>query len=319
MNQFVKVLHWRTYKKIYNLIKKSSLNDKDEKIRATAFRSLKQLNENILPLALKLSKDSSAFVRREVALSLRDSSFTIKREILLSIATQYNGNDPWYLETLGSAMDADAQKWYNELLSTFYPNQPDSPLKWNKQMVDFAWRLHPLNSVNDLVLRAKDSSISIKDRARMITSLAFINDKTAATAMLNLTNAGLADVKEQSLYWLSFRQSNDWYKLLDWSKINVNTLYQRKLASMKIKFQMMLDNRQSEQGQKRMAKEIALDSMGGQMIIGLMADKKLPTSLIPVVAENIFNNPDLAVRIQAGDYFKRDYARPRPSLCFGRP
>ena len=43
------------------------LTDKDEKIRATAFRSLRQLNENILPLALKLSKDSSAFVRREVA------------------------------------------------------------------------------------------------------------------------------------------------------------------------------------------------------------------------------------------------------------
>jgi len=74
---------------------------------------------------------------------------------------------------------------------------------------------------------------------------------------------------------------------------------------MKIKFQMMFDNRQSEQGQKRMAKEIALDSMGGQMIIGLMADKKLPTALIPVVAENIFTNPDLAVRIQAGEYFKR--------------
>jgi putative membrane-bound dehydrogenase-like protein len=281
------------------------LTDKDEKIRATAFRSLRQLNENILPLALKLSKDSSAFVRREVAVSLRDSSYSVKKEILLSIATQYNGNDPWYLETLGSAMETNAETWYNELLSTFFPNQPNSPLNWNKQMVDFAWRLHPVNAVNDLVQRAKDATVSIEERAQMITALAFINDKTAATAMLNLTNVDLTDVTEQSLYWLSFRQSNDWYKLLDWSKINVNTSYQRKLASMKIKFQMMFDNRQSEQGQKRMAKEIALDSMGGQMIIGLMADKKLPTALIPVVAENIFTNPDLAVRIQAGEYFKR--------------
>jgi putative heme-binding domain-containing protein len=254
---------------------------------------------------LKLSKDSSAFVRREVAVSLRDSSYSVKKEILLSIATQYNGNDPWYLETLGSAMETNAETWYNELLSTFFPNQPNSPLNWNKQMVDFAWRLHPVNAVNDLVQRAKDATVTIEERAQMITALAFINDKTAATAMLNLTNVDLTDVKEQSLYWLSFRQSNDWYKLLDWSKINVNTSYQRKLASMKIKFQMMFDNRQSEQGQKRMAKEIALDSMGGQMIIGLMADKKLPTALIPVVAENIFTNPDLAVRIQAGEYFKR--------------
>lgn len=41
------------------------------------------------------------------------------------------------------------------------------------------------------------------------------------------------------------------------------------------------------------------------MMIGLMAENKLPASLLPVLAENIFNNPNLAVRVQAGKYVKR--------------
>jgi putative membrane-bound dehydrogenase-like protein len=282
------------------------LTDKDEQIRATAFRSLRQVTQNIMPLASKLSTDSSAFVRREVAIALRDSSFKVKKEILLSLAAQYDGKDRWYLETLGSTMDADAESWYKALLISFYPNQPISPLKWSKPMADFAWRLHPVISVNEIAQRAVDSASSKEERMRMITALAFINDKTAANAMLNLTASSLADVKEQSLYWLSFRQSNDWYKLLDWSKINVNTTYQRKLAKMKVKLQMLLDNRQSQQDHKRLAKEMALDTMGGQMVIGLMAEDKLPASLMPAVSENIFNNPNLAVRVQAGKYVKRN-------------
>jgi putative heme-binding domain-containing protein len=203
-------------------------------------------------------------------------------------------------------MDADAESWYKELLISFYPNQPISPLNWSKPMADFAWRLHPISAVKEIAERAVDKASSKEERMRMITALAFINDKTSANAMLNLTASSLEDVKEQSLYWLSFRQSNDWYKLLDWSKINVNTTYQRKLAKMKVKLQMLFDNRQSQQDHKSLSKEMALDSMGGQMVIGLMAENKLPASLMSVVAENIFNNPNLAVRVQAGKYVKRN-------------
>ena len=202
-------------------------------------------------------------------------------------------------------MEADAETWYKELMNSFYPNQIISPLKWNKPMTDFAWRLHSVNAVNDIAQRATDASLSKEDRAQMITALAFINDKTAANGMLQLTSAPLADVKEQSLYWVSFRQSNDWFKLLDWSKINVNTSYQRKLALMKVKLQLLLDSRQPLEDHKRIAKEMVLDSMGGQMVIGLMAENKLPANLMSAVAENIFNNPDLGVRVQAGNYVKR--------------
>jgi putative membrane-bound dehydrogenase-like protein len=280
------------------------LNDPDEILRATAFRSLRQVTLDILPYAKQVSADASAFVRREVAVALRDVPFAAKKEILLSLAAKYDGDDRWYLETLGSAMDADAEAWYTEL-KTLYAEKNTASTQWKKPMADFAWRLHPVNSVNDIAQRAVDSTLSVEERKKMITALAFINDKTAATAMLNITESNLSDVKEQALYWLSFRQSNDWYNLLDWSKINLNTAYERKLAAMKVKRQILLDDRQSQEERSWRTEEMAVDSVGGQMLIGLMAENKLPPKLLTVVEKHIFNNPDLGVRVQAGKYVKR--------------
>lgn len=281
------------------------LTDPDEKLRATAFRSLRSVSKNILPLAKQLSTDSSAFVRRELAIALRDTPFTAKKEILLSLAKQYNGKDRWYLEALGSAMDADAAAWYNELKIILTQNNTIAPADWKKPMADFAWRLHPAIAVNDIVQRATDPNSTVEERSSMITALAFINDKNAATAMLKITGSNLLDVKELSMYWLGFRESNDWYSLLDWSKININTAYERKLAAMKVKLQVLLDERQSQDERKRKAKEMAADSVGGQMLIGLMAENKLPAVFLAVVAEDIFKNPDLSVRVQAGKFVKR--------------
>ena len=268
------------------------LNNPDEKVRATAFRALRQVAIDIIPYARKLSADTSAFVRREVAVALRDTAFAIKKDIILSIATQYDGNDRWYLETLGSAMDADADVWYNEL-------------KTGKSMADFAWRLHPMDAVNDILQWALDSSLPAEERKRMLTALAFINDKTAARAMLAASKSPLPDVKEQANYWLSFRQGNDWFNLLDWSKLNLNTAYERKLAQMKVKRQIILDERQSKDERSWRTSEMARDSVGGQLLIGLMAENKLPAILLPVVQQHIFNNPDLSVRLQAGKYVTR--------------
>jgi putative heme-binding domain-containing protein len=50
---------------------------------------------------------------------------------------------------------------------------------------------------------------------------------------------------------------------------------------------------------------MALDSVGGQLLIGLAAEKKLPQKLLPFIEEVIFKNPDPAVRVQASNYFKR--------------
>lgn len=281
------------------------LQSSDEQIRATAFRALRQTVPDIIPYAKELSKDKSPFVRREVATALRDIPIIDKKEILLSLAQQYDGEDRWYLETLGAAMDSNAAEWYDTLKQQLLTTARQNPLQWNKQMADFAWRLHPVNALNDIAARAAAAAIVPAERKKMLTALAFINNKNAVHAMIGLTNADLPDVKEQALYWLSFRQSNDWYALIDWSKINLNTAYERAVAKMKVKRQIMLDEKQSLDERTGQTTDMAKDSLGGQMLIGLLAENKIPAKLLPVVEANIFNNPDLSVRIQAGKYIKK--------------
>jgi putative membrane-bound dehydrogenase-like protein len=273
------------------------LDHKDELLRATAFRALRQSQTDILHFAKKLSTDKSAFVRREVAVALQDVPYEVKKEILLSLAAKYDGKDRWYLETLGSAMEADAFNFYDVI--------KNDPVTWRQTATDFAWRLHPVNAVNDLFSIATNPSTPLEERSRMLTSIAFVNDKSAVDAMLKVANSDLQDLKEQATYWLSFRQSNDWYKLLDWSKVNLNTAYERQLAKMKVKRQIILDERQSQDERKWRTQEMARDSIGGQMLIGLAAENKIPKAVLSFVEESIFNNPDQAVRIQAGKYFKR--------------
>jgi len=85
----------------------------------------------------------------------------------------------------------------------------------------------------------------------------------------------------------------------------LNTGYERKLAEMKVKQQIMLDEQQSIDERRSKAGQMAMDSVGGQMLIGLAADKKLPEVLLPFIQEKIFQNPDATIRMQASNYFKR--------------
>ena len=280
------------------------LGNPNELLRATAFRALRQSVKDILPYVNQLRGDASSFVKREAVIALRDLPYAEKKEVLMSLASQYDGQDRWYLESLGSAMEADADLWYKELKTSLGEENRRSS-QWKSLMVDFAWRLHPVSAINDIYLRATDSLVPAEERNKMLTALGFINDKRAAQAMLMASASNLPDVKERAAYWLSFRQSNDWYKLLDWSKVNLNTNYERRLAQMKVKRQIILDERQSSDERKWRTEEMAADSIGGQMLIALAAENKIPKTILPIVETSIFNNPDLAVRIQAAKYFSR--------------
>ena len=284
------------------------LDNPNELLKVTAFRALRQTSKDIIPYVNKLRGDASPFLSREAVIALRDLPFDEKKEALMSLASQYDGHDRWYLEALGSAMEGDAKSWYKELKILLGEQNTRSP-NWKKPMVDFAWRLHPVNAIEDLYERATDSLLPPEERERMLTALGFINDQRAAQAMLKASTSNLPDVKERGAYWLSFRQSNDWHDLMDWSRINLNTDYQRRLAQMKVKRQIILDERQSSDERKWRTEEMAADSIGGQMLIALAAENKIPKLIVPFAEASIFNNPDQAVRIQAGKYFKRPGVR----------
>lgn len=281
---------------------KELLNSKDEALRIVAFRACRQTDNNILPLCESMSKDKSSFVRREIAIALRDSSLDKKKNILLSLAQQFDGKDPWYLEALGAGMEHQATFWYNTLKTVFNQNNPTA---WNTVMKDFAWRLHPANAVNDLVQLIKSNTLDSTDTKKMLTALAFVRSKEAAMAMIDFAKSPDKRLSTDAAYWASFRQGNEWASLVDWSKSGLNAAYERKLAVMKVKVQKMLDQGLSKDENGWNAEALATDSMGGQMLIGLMAENKIPQRILSIVEKNIFNNPSIVVRTQASKYFKK--------------
>ncbi len=279
------------------------LNHSNAEMRMVAYRALRQQVADMLPFAQRLASDPSAFVRREVLHSLQGLPYAKVKPILVQLMKSYDGVDRWYLEALGAVAAGNESNLYKTGIQLFDGNQPAT--QWSPQMATLAWRLHPVEAVGSLSVRANSSKLSAEERNAAMTALAFIHHKDAAKAMLALSKSKMPDVSNGAAYWLSFRQGNDWYALLDWIKIGLNTAYERKLAQMKVKKQFVLDENQALNERKWRVQEMAGDSVGGQLLIGMAASKTLPAAVVPFVQSAIFDNPDATVRMQAGSYFKR--------------
>ena len=280
------------------------LDHSNELVRATAFRSLRQTESDILPYAEKLVSDPSSFVRREVAVALRDLPFDKTRSLIIKLAEQYTGKDKWYLESIVSACHGHEEEVFKEIRKTQKAEMQKAD-EWNDIVSSFAWSLHPASIVKDLTFRASSNHVQEADRSKALTALAFVNTREAVLAMIELSKSTLPDVAEQATYWVAFRQGNDWFTLLDWSKTGIDAERQRTIDDMKVKRSKILDERLPFNEKKWNAQDMAKSAVGGQLLIGMVAEQKLPKDLYPVVENLIFSNPDQSVRIQALNYFNK--------------
>lgn len=182
----------------------------DAQLRITSYRALRFVNHKLLEHAEKLSKDVSSAVRREVALSLRDKTWKEAGHIIYDLAIQYDGEDRWYLEAIGTAATGKEKDLYEKLLIDFAKG--NSSIQWSLPMARLAWRLHPEQAVNAFKERALDNTITAKIRLEMLTAIGHIETKEAALAMVEIVEKGPADNKETAIWWLAERWSK--YKAL---------------------------------------------------------------------------------------------------------
>ena len=278
------------------------LKHENAMMRAVAFRALRQTETDVLPYAEQLKDDQSPFVRREVALALKNHPYEKIKEILGVLAGQYDGKDKWYLECIASAVAGNENDFY-KLVRSIHNSENKQPHEWSEPFASFTWRLHPPSSVTDLKTRASDTRVSGEERTKAMTALSFINTKEAVRAMIDLSKSAIPDVKEQASYWVAFRQSNNWFALYDWAKSGLDTERQRQLASMKVKMAKILDEQLPFDEKKWSAQDMAKNPIGGQMLLTMASENKLPKDLYPVVGQYIFKNPDAGVRIQASNVF----------------
>ena len=179
----------------------------DPPMKIAAYRAMRRGGMDILPVAAKLARDADAGVRREVALSLRDRPAVRSLAILVDVARGFDGQDRSYLEALGTGATGKEVALYDRLRRDL--RVPADPVAWPKTFAGMAWRLHVPAAVPAFAARARSSKLSMADRRQAIDALAFIDDVTAADAMLKLAPEKGA-VGELATWWLLNRMSNSW-------------------------------------------------------------------------------------------------------------
>jgi putative membrane-bound dehydrogenase-like protein len=182
------------------------LESADPQQRVLVYRALRRAGRDALSLAAKLARDPSPAVRREIALSLRDVPEAQSVPLLAALAEQFDGKDRAYLEALGLGCEGKEGAVFQAIAKLFDPN----PLAWTPQAEWIAWRLHPVQAVPALKARATDAGLSIEQRTRMLTALAFVSEKDAAMAVLDLATDKRSPLASTSLWWLLNRKSNTW-------------------------------------------------------------------------------------------------------------
>ncbi|TAG16994.1 MAG: dehydrogenase [Cytophagia bacterium] len=280
-----------------------------ESVKLVAFRALKEANPylffyeplNNKPIILfDLVKDSSAAMRREVAIAVRDMPYDWSKPFVIELSNRFDGQDRYYLEALGIALDGKEDQFYKDVR----PNWPKNALDWTPAQAWIAWRTHPKAAINDLKIRANSPQLLPLERKRAITALAFVKNKEAALAMLHLSKSNLKDVAEQAFYWVNFRKTNDWQDLLNWQQATAAQLTPQQKKMLQFSDQML--NAKAPQKQRaRAAQALALDPFGAKLLVTLASEYKIPEELKSVVAEYIFSNPDKSIRMLATDYFAR--------------
>lgn len=278
------------------------LSNMDEDIRVVALRALRQVRESILPIAQQLSRDNSAAVRREMLIAISDVPYEEKRDLLLSLIEGYPVGDSWYLNAIGSSATGNENDVYDQLTLND-EGKRISPVSWPESLSHIMWRLHPSDAVADFETRTSTDTLDLRKRLEALTALAFIPEAEAARAMIRLTRNPTSTVREQAAYWASFRQSNDWFGVIDWQKTSLDAGYEQKLAWMKVKMGMALNDELPAYERNKNAADLARDVVGAQMLLTRVREGTFPEELLPTVEASIAENPDMGIRVQAMNHF----------------
>ena len=178
----------------------------DPALKIAAYRAMRRVDLDIIPVAARLARDSDPGVRREVALSLRDKPADVALPILVDIARGYDGQDRSYLEALGTGATNKEAALYERLRRELGVNDP---LGWSPTFAWLAWRLHVPAAVADLTARAQSSQLSLADRKLALDTLAFVKDAAASKAMLTIAQSE-TPLKEMATFWLLNRMKSLW-------------------------------------------------------------------------------------------------------------
>jgi putative membrane-bound dehydrogenase-like protein len=114
----------------------AAISDKDSNIRIAGLRLARRMGLEVIPVVEALVKDESVQVRRECAIALRHVSSAKKLSLWTDLALSLAGNDRWYLEALGLAVDVDPEYGWTPGLASVLKSRKEA----NPSNFDLIWR-----------------------------------------------------------------------------------------------------------------------------------------------------------------------------------
>lgn len=176
--------------------------------RLSAFRAIRRTDGAIdpLPYARKLASDPSPEIRAETALAVRNRDFAAAKDVLVTVAKGYDGKDRSYLEALGLGAGKSTAALWDALTEVM---KPGPSAAWTDTFALLTWRLKPEVAVDALKARALDGKLSEERRKLALDSLAFIQSKASADALMEIA-ASDSPLKDPARWWLRNRSEGEW-------------------------------------------------------------------------------------------------------------
>lgn len=145
-------------------------------------------------------RSDDAFLRREVATSIRGFEKFERLPVLVELAKRYVPEDRWSLEAIGEAATGIEAELYDAAVDGLTPSQH----------LDLAFRLHPPKAAPYLAKKAVDPRLPLRLRRRAVDGLAFIDTREAGESMVNIALAGPIDVRALARWWVEHKDRHGW-------------------------------------------------------------------------------------------------------------
>lgn len=181
------------------------LTHHDAERRLLAFRALRAAGQDVMALAKQLAADSSAAVRREVAVSLRVLDTKDKLPLAVGLFSTASGADRHYLDACGMA----AAGLEDDVWRVLDKAQGKAPVEWSDAHAWRTWRLLPKSAVAALATRANTASLPLAARRQAMETLAFIGSKEAVETIASLA-AGKDELANAARWWMLNRGVSQW-------------------------------------------------------------------------------------------------------------
>jgi putative heme-binding domain-containing protein len=170
------------------------IHDKDPDLRITSLRAATEMKSEVVSVIKELSNDKEAQVRRACLISLHHLHSPESPNLWAGLATQYDGNDRWYLEALGIGAD---QQW--DAFFAAWLTQVKDPLQ-TVATRDIVWRARTGKALPYLAQLAVDNRIPLKERLRYFRAFDFNSgDQKSALLLEMIAGNGPADTAMNKL------------------------------------------------------------------------------------------------------------------------